>query len=144
MSVWRVASPNFRTYHKRSENSQKLGHFFFRSVPVGPSEWTYAPTMASSRLVFSVIAVVMLCAHIANAQFDCDGQFCPTGQCCGANGLCGSTIDYCGAGCNLEWGVCYGTSYFLVGEAEAVEESVNSDDQFSAPHFCYLNEKVPA
>ncbi|KAF2716844.1 carbohydrate-binding module family 18 protein, partial [Polychaeton citri CBS 116435] len=28
------------------------------------------------------------------------------GDCCGKNGWCGSTEDYCGVGCNKAFGVC--------------------------------------
>ncbi|KAF8850852.1 hypothetical protein BDZ45DRAFT_808801 [Acephala macrosclerotiorum] len=35
---------------------------------------------------------------------------CPTGQCCGKYGYCGSTIDYCGAGCYPDAGLCWSPS----------------------------------
>ncbi|KAF1984824.1 multicopper oxidase [Aulographum hederae CBS 113979] len=36
--------------------------------------------------------------------YTCEGSF--FGQCCGPNGMCGSTADVCGAGCNNDFGYC--------------------------------------
>eukprot|EP00953_Heterococcus_sp_UTEX-ZZ885_P024873 13561-Heterococcus_DN1.PRE.4 len=37
----------------------------------------------------------------------CGGSLrCPTGQCCSQHGHCGTTIDYCGTGCQAAYGIC--------------------------------------
>jgi len=39
-----------------------------------------------------------------------NGLSCPSGQCCSQYGWCGTTSDYCGAGCQSAFGTCTGGS----------------------------------
>ncbi|KAL2003769.1 hypothetical protein VTN02DRAFT_2405 [Thermoascus thermophilus] len=38
------------------------------------------------------------------------GTKCPAGMCCSQSGYCGTTPDYCAAGCNSDYGSCSGVS----------------------------------
>ncbi|KAH9203658.1 hypothetical protein DL95DRAFT_321005, partial [Leptodontidium sp. 2 PMI_412] len=44
------------------------------------------------------------CGNVSNGNNH--GYICKTGQCCSKYGWCGTTIDYCGTGCQLAFGTC--------------------------------------
>src|SRR6476619_6670453 len=57
-------------------------------------------------LFYSVFAIV-------SPDFSCGGTkgyTCTPGLCCSQHGWCGTSVDYCAAGCQPLFGVCQGTS----------------------------------
>jgi hypothetical protein len=59
---------------------------------------------------FIGLAIVLGCLCALSEAVSCGAGLgsCPPGQCCGANGQCGTTDAFCGAGCQPDLGTCKG------------------------------------
>ncbi|KXS12965.1 hypothetical protein M427DRAFT_387679 [Gonapodya prolifera JEL478] len=64
--------------------------------------------MPVSRLLLASLALALVTPALAQNCGSWTGKSCGSGQCCSQYGWCGTTNDYCSAGCQQSFGSCWG------------------------------------